>query len=30
VADMPGTAGEDVKIALVKRFIKSGFLEVAD
>jgi len=30
VADIPGAAGEDVKIALVMRLIESGFLEVAD
>jgi hypothetical protein len=29
VADMPGAAGEDVKIALIKRLIDSGFLEIA-
>jgi ribosomal protein L16 Arg81 hydroxylase len=29
VADLPGPAGEDVKIALVTRLIESGFLEVA-
>ena len=29
IADIPGAAGDDVKIALVKRFIESGFLEVA-
>jgi bifunctional lysine-specific demethylase and histidyl-hydroxylase MINA len=30
VADIPGAAGDDVKAALVKRFIDSGFLEIAD
>lgn len=29
VADIPGSAGEDVKIALVKRLIETGFLEIA-
>ena len=29
VADIPGVSGEDVKLALVRRLIDSGFLEVA-
>jgi hypothetical protein len=29
VAEIPGAAGEDVKIALVTRLIQSGFLEIA-
>lgn len=28
VADIPGASGEDVKIALVKRLIETGFLEI--
>jgi hypothetical protein len=28
VADLPGASGEDVKIALVKRLVESGFLEI--
>ena len=29
VGDLPGAAGEEVKIALVTRLIQSGFLELA-